>query len=139
RADADDAPGEHLGGRVQRFVDADRFELAVAGAEERSADPRRRGDEAVAVAAAVADEIAVHVAVEAIHDAPQAAVAFLRRDVAAVAAMHADRRRALQIPLADVMLRERLVGEHARRADLGEIAAPFAFEDAVLVTAEVDV
>src|SRR5690606_9430993 len=89
RADADHAPGEHARGPLQRLVDAGRPQ-AVAVAHERTADAGLRGDEAVPVAASVADEIAVHVAVVAIHDAPQAAVAFLRGNVAADAAMHAD-------------------------------------------------
>ena len=59
-------------------------------------------DEAVAEAAAVADEIAVDFAVIAILDTLQAAVAFAGRDVATDGTVRADAGRGLQIPFACV-------------------------------------
>ena len=52
--------------------------------------------------------------------------------------MRADRRRRLQVPLAHVPRRERLVVEHAGRADLDEVAAELALERAALGAPEVD-
>src|SRR5690606_28823337 len=70
---------------------------------------------------------------------PQRAVALLRAHVAADTAVDADGGRGLQVPLADVMHGERLVREDARGADLDQVTAPLALENAVLVPAEVDV
>ncbi len=105
----------------------------------RLADAPVAVDELVAVPAAVAQEVAVDLAVEAVADAPQHAVPLAGDRVAAQAAVHADRRGGLEVPLAGVVLLERLVGEDAGGADLHQVAAELAFQRAVRVAAEVDV
>src|SRR5690606_33665762 len=120
-------------------VGAERLELArLDRADERAAHAAGRVHEAVAEAAAIADEVAVHLAVVAVHDPAELAVALLRVDVAAEAAVRADGRRGLEIPLPHVVVAERSVGEDAGRADLGEVAGELALEHAVLVAAEKD-
>ena len=52
--------------------------------------------------------------------------------------MYAYRRRSLKVPLPGIALPEWLVGEDACGTYLDEIAAEFAFEDAVPVTPETD-
>src|SRR5690606_28374573 len=136
RADADHPSGEHLDGARERGLRGDGLERASPGSRERRTHACSPVHVTVAEAPAVADEVAVHVAVVAVDDAAQTAVALLRRDVAADAAVRADRRRGLQVPFADVVIGERLVGEDARRTDLREVAAPLALEHAVLVPAE---
>ena len=101
-------------------------------------DPALAIDELVTVAAAVAEKIAVHLAVVTVVDAPQCAIALGRDRVATQAAMHAHRRRRLQVPLARVVPLECLIGENAGGADLHQVAAEFALERAVLVAAEID-
>lgn len=107
--------------------------------DSRTANPQIAVHEAVAEAPPVAQKIAVHVAVVAVHDPAQLAVAFARRGIAAQAAMHADRRRGLQIPFPGIAVAERLVGEDAGRADFDQVAAEFVFERAVLEAAEIHV
>jgi hypothetical protein len=92
-------------------------------------------DEFVAVAAPVTEKVTVHLAIVAIGHAAEHAVAFAGDRVAAYAAVDADRRRRLQVPLARVVPLERLVGKHARRADFDQVSGEFAFQDAVLVGA----
>ena len=77
--------------------------------------------------------------VVAVQDPAQRAVPLTGDGVAAEAAVHADRRRGLEVPLARVVLLERLVREHAGGADLDQVAAELAFERAVFVPAEIDV
>ena len=103
----------------------------------RRPHPLRRVDELEAEAAAVAEEHLVDVAVEAPLHAAQLAVARRQRRGAAEAAVRAHRRRRLQVPLARVPARERLVVEHAGRADLDEVAAELALQRAALGAAEV--
>src|SRR5690606_16953663 len=94
---------------------------------------------AVAEAAAVTQEVVVDRAVEAVLDAADLAVAFAGADVAAAGAAIADARGELHVPLAVVALGVGLVGEHAGRADLGEVAGEFAFQHAILDAAEIHV
>src|SRR6185312_5649118 len=96
-------------------------------------------DEVEAKPAAVAEEVAVHLAIVTVEDTARCAIAFVGHCVAAEGAMHADRWCPTQIPFALVNLRERLVVEHAGWADFREIAAELAFKNAVLVATEVDV
>src|SRR6185312_11823370 len=96
-------------------------------------------DEVEAKSAAIAEEVAVHLAIVTVEDTACCAIAFVGHCVAAEGAMHADRRRPTQIPFALVNLRERLVVEHASRADFRKVAAELAFENAVLVASEIDV
>ena len=119
-----------------------RFCLAAADRFSRYRGCRIRSwliDEFVAEAAAVAEEVAVHLAVVAVADAPQRSVALAGDGVAAHAAVDADRGRGLQVPLPRVVLLEGLVGEDARGADLHEVAAELVLQGAVLVAAEIDV
>jgi hypothetical protein len=103
----------------------------------RRPHPLRRVHELEAEAAAVAEEHLVDVAVEAPLHTAQLAVARRQRGRAAEAAVRAHRRRRLQVPLARVAARERLVVEHAGRADLDEVAAELALQRAALGAAEV--
>ena len=96
-------------------------------------------DEAVAETATVAEEILVHGTVETVFDAPQLAVTLARTDVAASRAALADARGELHVPLAVVTLAVGLVGEHAGRADLGEVAGELTFQRAVFNTTEVHI
>ncbi len=125
RADADRPPA------AQQRRRAAQRSAGILGAR-RGTDAVRRVDEVRAIAAAVADEVAVDRVVVAVEHAAQPPFARVRPDVAAQAAMRADRRRAGQVPLAHVVPRERLVGEHAGRADLGQIAGEGAFQHARL-------
>ena len=90
-----------------------------------------------AEAAAVAQEVAVHVCVVAVVHALQQAVALARADVAAHGAAVAHGRCRLQVPLAGVGLRERLVGEHAGGAHLDEVAGEHVLQHAFFRAAEV--
>ena len=117
--------------RVRSVARSQRFASWLS--QHRLPDAPLAVDELVAVAAAVAEEVAVDLAVVAVADAAQRAVALARDGVAAEAAVHADRRRRLQIPLARVVLLQRLVGEDAGRADLDQVAAELALQHAVLV------
>ena len=110
-----------------------------AAADERRADAAVAVDEVVAEAAAVAEEVAVDLAVEAVADAAQLCRS-ARRGSCCSRARNARRPTAPSaVPLAREVQLERLVGEDAGRADFDQVAAEFAFEDAVLVAAEVDV
>jgi hypothetical protein len=91
----------------------------------------------ISIAAAVAKEIAVDVAVEAILYPAQFTAALPRDNVTAQPAVYADRRRGLQVPLAYIVPFERLVRKHAGRADFHEVAAEFVLKDALLVPAEI--
>src|SRR5690606_31652258 len=96
-------------------------------------------DEAVAEAAAVAQEVVVHRAVEAVLDAPDLAVALAGADVAAGRAGVADARCVLHVPLAGIAFGVGPVGEYPGGAHLGEVAGELAFQHAVLDAAEIDV
>ncbi len=104
----------------------------------RRPHPRLGVDELETEPAAVAEEHPVDVAVEAREHAAHLAVARRRVGVAAEATVGAHRRCALQIPFARVPVRERLVVEHARGADLDEVAAELTLERTALVASEVD-
>jgi len=118
---------DHFAASVRREVQA------------RLADAEFAVDEFVTVAAAIAKEVPVDLSVVAIPYSAEFAVAFSGRRVAAQSAVHTNRGRRLQVPLAGEMLLERLVGEDARRADFDQVAAEFVFQHAVLVPAEIDV
>ena len=85
----------------------------------------------------IAEKVAVDGAVVAIVNALQATVALSGKHVAAHRAARADGRSRLQVPLAGVGFGERFIGEHARRADLHQVAAEGVFERAIIGTAEV--
>src|SRR5690606_21523176 len=96
-------------------------------------------DEAVAEAAAVAEEVVVDLAVVAVLDAADFPVAFAGADVAAGRAAVADAGCVLHVPLAGVALGVGSVGKYPGRADLGEVAGELAVQRAVLDAAEVQV
>ena len=107
-------------------------------AHDRPADPLGGVHRRVAITPAVAQEVAVDLAVVAVEHAPQLAVALAGDGVAATRAERADGRRRLQVPLARVVGGEGLVVEDADRADLDQVAAELAVEGAVAQPAEVD-
>jgi len=74
-----------------------------------------------------------------VQDPAQCAVAFPRDRVASDAAMNADGRRSLEVPLSGVMLFERFVRKNTGGADLDQVPAELAFERALFVPAEIDV
>ncbi len=120
--------GRSLTGRLRR---------QQPGRDTRRPHPLRAVDELEPEPAAVAEEHLVDVAVEPAEHAAQLAVARRRVRGAAEPAVGAHRRRALQVPLARVPARERLVVEHAGRAHLDEVAAELALQRAALGAAEV--
>ncbi|MNQ42066.1 hypothetical protein D3C85_557620 [compost metagenome] len=135
RTDADHALAfQQFGGLVQG-----RIQSKLLVAQQRLARTVFAVDVAVAEAAAVAEEVVVHRAVEAVLDAADLAVALAGADVAAAGAAMADARGELHVPLAVVALGVGLVGEHAGRADLDQVAGELALQHAILDAAEVDV
>ena len=137
RTDADDVGVlQSCRGGGKRGIAPGGFEYAVGGAHPRMADALVVVHEVRPVAAAVAQEVAVDLAVVAVVHPLQQTVAFGREGVAAHRAVGADGRRRLEIPLAGVGLGERLVGEHPRGTDLHQVAGELAFEHAVLLATE---
>src|SRR6185369_8543235 len=104
---------------------------------ERRTHARGTVHELVAEAAPVAQEVAVDLVMVAVADATELAVTLAGDRVAADGAVHAYRRRRLQIPLARVVPLECLVVEDAGRADLDEVSRELVLERAVGVAAEV--
>ncbi len=117
---------------VQRLVAAVR--LAQAGILQGALTV----DEAGAETAAIAQEVAVDLGIEAVVDPLEPAVALARHGVAAHRAAGAHRGRRLQVPLAGVVVHQGLVGEYAGGADLHQVAGEFALQHTLLVAAEVD-
>ena len=105
--------------------------------QQRPAKPPLVVGELVSVASAVAEEVAVDMAVVACPDAPQLPVALSRDRIAAEAAVNADGRSGLEVPLARVMALQRPVREHARRTHFHQVAGELAFEHALLMPPEV--
>jgi hypothetical protein len=136
RADADDALGffQQLGEIIGRALGGQRRLVA----QQRLPDALLAIDEVVAETPAIAEEIAVDLAVIAVDDAPQDALALAGTGVATQAAMDADGRRGLQIPFAHVVAAEGFVGEYAGGTDLHQVAAEFVLQDAVLASPEID-
>src|SRR5690606_26382504 len=122
------------GGLVQRGVDAHAEFRAL---QQRLARAVLAIDVAIAETAAIAEEIVVHRAVEAVLDAPDFAVALARADIAAGRAAMADARGELHIPFAVVPLRMGLVGEYPGVADLCQVAGKLSLHRAILVPAEI--
>ena len=105
---------------ADRFLHRDVARLVVGG-EHRPPDPLRRVPLREAVAAAVAEPHVVDLRVVARREAAHLEVAAVDVDVAAVRALGADARRALQVPRArdEAVL---TVRQRADRADLGKVA-----------------
>ena len=95
-------------------------------------------DEFIAVAAAVAEKVAVHRAVVAVADAAQLFVTCPRKGVAAEAAIHAERGGCLQVPFPSVVPHECFVIEDPGRADFDEVATELVFQHPIGVPAEID-
>src|SRR5215813_13801813 len=93
-------------------------------------------DKFVTEPAPIAEKIAVDVVVISVNDAPQLSVSFGRVDIASQAAVNADRRRHLHVPLPRVVVLQGGVCEHSGRADLDQVSGKFIFEDAVPFTAK---
>src|SRR5690242_21254644 len=68
--------------------------------QEGLAKTQRTVDEVEAKSSAIAEEVAVHLAIVPIEDTARLSITFVGRCVAAEGAMHADRWRAPQIPFA---------------------------------------
>ena len=102
------------------------------GPDERFSDALIAVDEFVAEASAVAEEIAVDLAVVPVVYPPQRTVTFAGDRVAAHAAVDAHRWRGLQIPFAGVMISQGFVGKDTCRANLDKIAAEFILQSTVL-------
>ena len=139
RADADHAAAAHQSRRRVQGAVAPLLDglLPALGGQHRRPPRHARGahplgsvDVGVAEAPAVAEPHLVDVAVVAARDAAQLAVPRPGVHVAAQPAVLAHGRRRLQVPLARVVPRQRLVGEHAGGADLDEVAAELALQRA---------
>ena len=102
------------------------------------ANPQIALYELVAEPAAVAEEVAVHLVVIAIHDAAQYAIAFANSGVATQPAVNADGWCHLEVPLARVVALERRIRKYTRRADFNQVAAEFVFQNTVFVSPKVD-
>ena len=77
--------------------------------------------------------------VVSVQDPAQRSIPFCRYCVASDAAVNADGRSGLEVPLTRVVLFERLVRKNAGGADLDQVPAEFAFERALFMPAEIDV
>ena len=141
RSDADQAiaVGEGRFEVGQDGVHVLRFEQAVGVAGQRLSRTVLAVDEAGAEAAAVTKEIMVDLAVVAVLDPLEDALARARAGVAAQRAVAADTGGVLHVPLAGVGRAQRLVGKHAGGADLDQIAREFAVEGTVGMAPEIDV
>ncbi len=134
RADADGVAGGERGAcGIERRGDGDGL-AAVPGGGQCC----RRFDEQRAIAAAIAEEVAVDGIMAAVDDTAQAAGARRQADVAADRAMRADRRRLGHVPGPGIVLRPALVVEDAGRADLGEVAGEGALQHAIGGATEID-
>src|SRR5690606_28829523 len=140
RADTDDAlrGAQTIRRRSQRGRYRDHIE-AVALAGPGLARAVVTIHIAVAEAAAIAEEVMINLAVVAIFYAAKFTVALARAGVAPHRALLAHTGSKLHIPLAVVALGVGFIGEHAGRADLGQVAGKLAFEGAVFDAAEVDI
>src|SRR5258708_21895938 len=132
--------------------DAEHLALAQDGAEsfqsltfrcglavqQRMANPQITLYELVAEPAAVAEEVAVHLVVIAIHDAAQCAIPFANSSVATQPAMNADGWCHLEVPLARVVALERRIRKYTRWADFNQVAAEFVFQNTVFMSPKVD-
>ena len=114
-----------------------RRRLVRTPGEERLPDPAFPVHELVTVAAPIAQEIAVHLAVVAGPDPAEPAVALAGNGVAPQAAVRADRGRGGEVPLPGVVPLQGLVGEDSGGADLDQVPAELTLEGPVLIAAEV--
>ena len=118
---------------------ARRFLLsALIGPDERFANSPLAVDKFVPEATAIAEKIAVNLAVVPVVYAPQQTITLAGNSVAAESAMHAHRWSGLQVPFAGVMFLQGLVGEDSCGADFHEIAAEFIFQSAILEASEIN-
>src|SRR5699024_11165287 len=92
-----------------------------------------------AEAAAIAQEIAIDLAVIAVVNAPENALARADAGVAAQRTVAANAGRVLHVPFAHVLGVQGFIGEDAGRADFFQIAGKLVFERAVAVAPEIDV
>ena len=98
---------------------------------ERLPDPPFAVHKLIAKPAAVAEKVAVDLAVVAVHHPPQHSVALAAVMLHPKRAMHAHRGRHLQIPLARVVPLQRGIGEYAGGADLHQVPGEFVLQHAV--------
>ncbi len=132
------ATREELGGPGHGVVRS-RRPGTLRGRDRRLPEPALVLEELPAVAAAVAQEVAVDLVVVAVEHPAHRAVARAEQRVAAETAVLAQRRRRLEVPLPAVVALEAGVGEDAGRADLHQVAGERAFQHAVAFTPEEDV
>ena len=102
------------------------------------ANPQIAFYELVAESATVAEEVAVHLVVIAIHDAAQCAIPFANSSVATQSAMNADGWCHLEVPLARVVALEGRIRKYTRWADFNQVAAEFVFQNTVFMSPKVD-
>ncbi|MNC18246.1 hypothetical protein D3C75_661430 [compost metagenome] len=96
-------------------------------------------DVAITEAATVTQEVVVHGTVIAVFDTTQFTIALTRACVTADAALLANARCELHIPLTVIALGVSFVREHAGRADFYQVTGEFALKRAVFRATEVDV
>src|SRR5208337_2482257 len=104
--------------------------------EKRLPEPSFAVHELIAKPPPVTQEVAVHFVVVAIDDAPQSAIALASVDIAAQSTVAANRWSKLLVPFAGVMVLQRLVREHASRANFDEVPAELILQNTVFVAAE---
>src|ERR1700744_5223169 len=92
----------------------------------------------VTEATTITEEVSVDFVVIAVLHTAKRAVTFACRGVAAQATMDTNGGRHLKVPLARVVAFESCIREYARRADLDQIAAELAFQNAVFMSPIVD-
>ena len=99
------------------------------------ANPQIALYELVAEPAAVAEEVAVHLVVIAVHHATQRAIPLANGGITTQPAVNADGRRHLEVPLARVMALEGRIRKYTRRTDLDQITAELVFQNTVFMSA----
>ena len=87
---------------------------------------------------AIAEEVAIDLVIVTIHYATQRTIPLANCSVATQAAVDADGRGHLEIPLATVVMLQCLIGEYTSRTDLDQIATELAFKYAIFMTPVVD-
>src|SRR5699024_281820 len=130
RADADDALGfaEHAAQLIEQGILVHWLEHAIGLFHQRLARTVVAGRVTGAEAAAIAQEIAIDLAVIAVVNAPENALARADAGVAAQRTVAANAGRVLHVPFAHVLGVQGFIGEDAGRADFFQIAGKLVFE-----------
>ena len=124
---------------AEHLLLARRFLLsALIGPDERFTNSLVAIGKFVPVAPAVAEKIAVDLAVVPVVYSPQQTITLAWDGVASHAAVYAHRWSSLQIPFARVMLFQGFVREDSRGTDLHKIAAEFILQSPVLEASKIN-